>query len=91
MLTARDESGEEWQKLSDACGPLRALIDADDDATTTDADKLNEERNWTREYLSKNHEVTDENIEALYSFAKHTYEKGMYPIASAYLYYYRYE
>jgi translation initiation factor 3 subunit E len=75
----------ELQASQAAVGPLLNVLNDENHLAET----LTKDSNFTAEYLSEHHQVTRENIEALYTFAKLNFDCGRYRDSADYLYYYR--
>lgn len=66
---------------------LKMLTASEDELS--EAEKLRSDKNFNREYLLRERGITAENIEALFPFAKLTYDFGSYQMAADILFYYR--
>jgi len=87
MKAQADAVHEELTKLRQAGGPLVKLFlkpSEDKDAPFSSIPR----ENWTLDYLNKNYQVGEEHVEALYSYAKQTFDCGRYQDAADMLQFY---
>lgn len=75
----------ELQASQAAVGPLLNVLNDENHLTET----LLKDEQFTAAHLASEYQVTRENIEALYTFAKLNFDCGRYRDSADYLYYYR--
>lgn len=75
---------EELNKAKESCAPLLEVIM--DDELVKD---IIEQKNFNLDYLKKNYQVTESHVNALYAYAKMSFDCGRYRDTGDFLYYFR--
>jgi translation initiation factor 3 subunit E len=76
---------DELNAIQEGCGKLLTVLNDESDI----AAELRASGNFTFDYLHTNYQVTAENVDNLYAFAKLNFDCGRYSDSADYLYYYR--
>ena len=82
----RNKVYSELNSIQEKCGKLLNVLN---DETQDLAAQLRASGNFTFDYLHSNYQVTAENVDNLYNFAKLNFDCGRYSDSADYLYYYR--
>lgn len=88
MQARRDTVWKKLKSTTKACGKLLEMLTGTEEKES-EADKLRADKKFNRDYLKSERGITDDNIEALYPYAKLTYDCGRYQLAADTLFYYR--
>eukprot|EP01118_Nematostelium_gracile_P001417 TRINITY_DN11448_c0_g1_i1.p1 TRINITY_DN11448_c0_g1~~TRINITY_DN11448_c0_g1_i1.p1 ORF type:complete len:473 (-),score=119.10 TRINITY_DN11448_c0_g1_i1:23-1327(-) len=80
MMTKRDEVVNQLEQFAKECGTLANLVDDEQLVAKLRAEKL-----FTVQYLQENYQITAEQVDALYRFAKFKFDCGDYKGAYNYL------
>lgn len=72
-----------------ACGPFISFEGKEPELTSVIIQELQDQGNFDAEFLANKHNVTWDNIKALYPYAKLNFDCGGYQVAAETLYYFR--